>query len=78
MPLVSTRPNVALQGTSRISNIRSRLDNIPQQESHGIFSQTKAKVMIPAGHRIVVSNLQPTVTQDDIKVNIFENLYFFL
>lgn len=68
MPLVSARSNVTLQGTSRISNIRSRLDNAPQQESHGIFSQPKAKVMVPAGHRIVVSNLQSTVTQDDIKV----------
>lgn len=70
MPLANTRSNVALQGTSRISNIRSRLDNMPQQESHGIFSQPKTKVLVPAGHRIVVSNLQSTVTQDDIKVSL--------
>lgn len=71
MPLVQARSRMTLQGTSRISNVHSRLDSMPAaSESHGIFSQTKTKVVVPAGHRIVVSNLQPTVTQDDIKVSI--------
>ncbi|KAJ8979066.1 hypothetical protein NQ317_005747 [Molorchus minor] len=70
MPLVSH----SFQGTSRISNVHSRLDSLPStQDSHGIFSQTKTKVVVPAGHRIVVSNLQPSVTQDDIK-ELFEDI----
>lgn len=70
MPLVPSRPSMPLQGPSRISNVHSRLDGLPMPaESHGIFSHTKTKVVVPAGHRIVVSNLQPTVTQDDIKVS---------
>ncbi|KAJ8947727.1 hypothetical protein NQ318_017988 [Aromia moschata] len=74
MPLVSQRPSMALQGTSRISNVHSRLDSLPSTpESHGIFSHTKTKVVVPAGHRIVVSNLQPSVTQDDIK-ELFEDI----
>lgn len=61
MPLVSPSP--------RSLNIRARLDSNPAQpQSHGILSQTKTKVVVPAGHRIVVSNLQATVTQDDIRV----------
>ncbi|XP_018567509.1 polymerase delta-interacting protein 3 isoform X2 [Anoplophora glabripennis] len=74
MPLVQTRSRMTLQGTSRISNVHSRLDSMPAiSESHGIFSQAKTKVVVPAGHRIVVSNLQPTVTQDDIK-ELFEDI----
>lgn len=63
------RPSIHLHGTARSSNIHSRLDSIPQPESHGIFSAAKTKVVVPAGHRIVVSNLQNTVSQEDIKVN---------
>ncbi|KAJ8920275.1 hypothetical protein NQ315_011936 [Exocentrus adspersus] len=74
MPLVQPRASMPLQGTSRLSNVHSRLDNAPSvAESHGIFSQAKTKVVVPAGHRIVVSNLQPTVTQDDIK-ELFEDI----
>lgn len=73
-PLPSVRPiTVSLQGTSRITNVHSRLDDSVPSESHGIFSTTKTKVVVPAGHRIVVSNLQPTVTQDDIK-ELFEDI----
>ncbi|KAK9889758.1 hypothetical protein WA026_007138 [Henosepilachna vigintioctopunctata] len=75
MPLeVPLRTSIHLQGTSRSSNIHSRLDaTTPQLESHGIFSQTKTKVVVPAGHRIVVSNLQNTVSQEDIK-ELFEDI----
>ncbi|XP_044755256.1 polymerase delta-interacting protein 3-like isoform X2 [Coccinella septempunctata] len=76
MPLEAppVRPSIHLHGTSRTSNIHSRLDaNIPQPESHGIFSATKTKVVVPAGHRIVVSNLQNTVSQEDIK-ELFEDV----
>lgn len=70
MPLVTavSRPRSYSSGMPlRMSNIRSRLDSSPNYpESHGILS--KQKVIVPAGHRIVVSNLQTTVTQDDIKV----------
>lgn len=53
----------------KISNVHSRLDQSPNLvHTHGIFSQPKTKVVVPIGHRIVVSNLQPTVTQDDIRV----------
>ncbi|KAL3267906.1 hypothetical protein HHI36_007044 [Cryptolaemus montrouzieri] len=66
--------SIHLQGTARSSNIHSRLDaSTPQPESHGIFSQTKTKVVVPAGHRIVVSNLQSTVSQEDIK-ELFEDI----
>mgnify|MGYP005983922155 FL=1 len=69
MPLAPIKQTISLQGSSRISNIHSRLDSSPiEQETHGIFGQPKTKVVVPAGHRIVVSNLQPTVTQDDVKV----------
>lgn len=71
MPLVSpVKQTIFMQGTSRSSNVHSRLDTSPiQNQSHGIFSvPTKTKVVVPAGHRIVVSNLQQTVTQDDIRV----------
>ncbi|XP_023017820.1 uncharacterized protein isoform X2 [Leptinotarsa decemlineata] len=72
MPLAPVRSTMNLQGTSRVSNVHSRLDNSPSSpESHGIFSQTK--VVVPAGHRIVVSNLQQSVTQDDIK-ELFEDI----
>lgn len=68
------RKTIFMQGTSRSSNVHSRLDKTPvQTQSHGIFAapQTKTKVVIPVGHRIVVSNLQQTVTQDDIRVSRF-------
>lgn len=72
MPLVPpVRQTISLQGSSRSSNVHSRLDTYPvEPQSHGILAQgaTKTKVVVPAGHRIVVSNLQSTVTQDDIKV----------
>lgn len=70
MPLASARQTISIPPTMRVSNIHSRLDTkmSQQQESQGILSQTKTKVVVPVGHRIVVSNLQPTVTQDDIKV----------
>ncbi|CAH0555212.1 unnamed protein product [Brassicogethes aeneus] len=68
------RQTISLQGSSRVSDIYSRLDSHPSQpESHGIFSQAKTKVVVPVGHRIVVSNLQSTVTQDDIK-ELFEDI----
>ncbi|CAH1112803.1 unnamed protein product [Psylliodes chrysocephalus] len=72
MPLVPVKPTVSLQGTSRITNVHSRLDDSSSGDSHGIFSQ-KTKVLVPAGHRIVVSNLQQSVTQDDIK-ELFEDI----
>lgn len=63
MPLVSA--------SNRGISIHARLDTNPApSQSHGILSQTKTKVVVPAGHRIVVSNLQSTVTQDDIRVKI--------
>ncbi|KAI4462043.1 rna and export factor binding protein [Holotrichia oblita] len=57
------------------SNIHSRLDSMPsQQQSHGILSNnTKTKVVVPIGHRIVVSNLQNGVTEDDIR-ELFEDI----
>ncbi|XP_063907691.1 polymerase delta-interacting protein 3-like isoform X2 [Zophobas morio] len=74
MPLAPIKQTISLQGSSRISNIHSRLDSSPiEQETHGIFGQPKTKVVVPAGHRIVVSNLQPTVTQDDVK-ELFEDI----
>ncbi|RZC00557.1 polymerase delta-interacting protein 3-like [Asbolus verrucosus] len=74
MPLVPIKQTISLQGSSRISNIHSRLDSSPvEPETHGIFGQPKTKVVVPAGHRIVVSNLQPTVTQDDVK-ELFEDI----
>lgn len=76
MPLEipALRQSVHLHGTGRSSNIHSRLDsNLPQPESHGIFAATKTKVVVPAGHRIVVSNLQNTVSQEDIK-ELFEDV----
>lgn len=70
MPLVPSKQTISLKGSSRSSNIHSRLDNaLADPETHGIFGQPKTKVVVPAGHRIVVSNLQPTVTQDDVKVS---------
>lgn len=77
MPLIPPpRHTISLQGSSRSTNVHSRLDTYPvEPKTHGILAQsttTKTKVVIPAGHRIVVSNLQPTVTQDDIKVMHFE------
>lgn len=79
MPLVPpVRQTISLQGSSRSSNVHSRLDTYPvEPQTHGILSQnaTKTKVVVPAGHRIVVSNLQPTVTQDDIKVYLQINHY---
>lgn len=71
MPLVPSKQTINLKGSSRISNIHSRLDNPGESETHGIFGQPKTKVVVPAGHRIVVSNLQPSVTQDDVKVYNF-------
>jgi len=65
---------IALKGSTRISNVHSRLDRLPSQGvTHGILSQTKTKVVVPAGHRIVVSNLQASVTEDDIK-ELFEDI----
>lgn len=74
-PPQTIRKTISLQGSSRVSNIHSRLDSQPpiQQETHGIFAQPKTKVVVPVGHRIVVSNLQSTVTQDDIK-ELFEDI----
>lgn len=53
------------------TGIHARLDTpvTAQSQSQGIFSQNKTKVVVPIGHRIVVSNLQATVTQDDIRVS---------
>lgn len=75
MPLVSSiRPKISLQGTSRTSNIHSRLEAVNSEpETHGILAQPKTKVVLPAGHRIVVSNLQNTVSQEDIK-ELFEDI----
>lgn len=57
------------------SNIHSRLDSTtPPQQTHGILSHsTKTKVVVPIGHRIVVSNLQSGVTEDDIR-ELFEDI----
>jgi len=76
MPMASpVKQTIFMQGTSRSSNVHSRLDTSPAQpQSHGIFAMpTKTKVVVPAGHRIVVSNLQQTVTQDDIR-ELFEDI----
>lgn len=52
------------------TGVHARLDTpIKTTQSQGIFAQTKTKVIVPVGHRIVVSNLQPSVTQDDIRVS---------
>ncbi|CAG9862311.1 unnamed protein product [Phyllotreta striolata] len=72
MPMAPTSPQIILKGTSRVTNVHSRLDDSGTGDSHGIFAQ-KTKVLVPAGHRIVVSNLQQTVTQDDIK-ELFEDI----
>lgn len=56
------------------TGVHARLDTPPTPSaSQGIFAQTKTKVVVPVGHRIVVSNLQPTVTQDDIR-ELFEDV----
>ncbi|KRT80002.1 RNA binding protein [Oryctes borbonicus] len=71
MPLVPPpRPTMGSKG-----NIHSRLDSTPpQQQSHGILANsTKTKVVVPIGHRIVVSNLQNGVTEDDIR-ELFEDI----
>jgi len=76
MPLAPpVKQTIFMQGTSRSSNVHSRLDTAPAPtQSHGIFAApTKTKVVVPAGHRIVVSNLQQTVTQDDIR-ELFEDI----
>lgn len=76
MPLVSPlKQTIFMHGTTRNSNVHSRLDTSPMPtQSHGIFSTpTKTKVVVPAGHRIVVSNLQQSVTQDDIR-ELFEDI----
>nr|CAI5825858.1 unnamed protein product [Callosobruchus analis] len=76
IPMVTAAASVP---PSRPSNVRSRLDGAPAMcsgDSHGIFSGAgvqKKVVIVPEGHRIVVSNLQPTVTQDDIK-ELFEDI----
>ncbi|XP_008199920.1 polymerase delta-interacting protein 3 isoform X3 [Tribolium castaneum] len=72
-PIAPIKQTITLQGSSRISNIHSRLDSPIEQDTHGIFGQPKTKVVVPAGHRIVVSNLQSTVTQDDVK-ELFEDI----
>lgn len=75
--MAPVRQTISLQGSSRSSNVHSRLDTYPIDQTHGILGQstTKTKVVVPAGHRIVVSNLQPTVTQDDIKVRFKKNMF---
>lgn len=56
------------------TGVHARLDTpAAPSQSQGIFSQAKAKVVVPVGHRIVVSNLQSTVTQDDIR-ELFEDV----
>lgn len=65
---------ISLHGSTRVSNIHSRLDSTPHEPvSHGILSHTKTKVVVPAGHRIVVSNLHSSVIEDDIK-ELFEDI----
>ncbi|XP_050315344.1 polymerase delta-interacting protein 3-like [Anthonomus grandis grandis] len=65
---------ISLKGSTRTSNVHSRLDSSPaDQLSHGILAQPKTKVVVPAGHRIVVSNLQGSVTEEDIK-ELFEDI----
>jgi len=78
MPIITgiskNESRISLQGSVRSSNVHSRLDSLSNQpRSHGILAQTKTKVVVPAGHRIVVSNLQPSVTEDDIK-ELFEDI----
>lgn len=72
---MSVRPQRNSSNSS--SNVHSRLDGSPESppplNTHGILSQTKTKVVVPVGHRIVVSNLQGTVTQDDIR-ELFEDI----
>lgn len=52
------------------TGVHARLDTpVSATQSQGIFAKAKPKVVVPDGHRIVVSNLQPTVTQDDIRVS---------
>ncbi|XP_022910106.2 polymerase delta-interacting protein 3-like isoform X1 [Onthophagus taurus] len=70
MPLVAP-----LRTTPMKMSIHSRLDTLPApQQSHGVLaSGIKTKVVIPVGHRIVVSNLQGGVTEDDIR-ELFEDI----
>lgn len=66
-------PPRSLTSAQRLkTGIHARLDTPPTSaHSQGIFAQPKVnKVVVPVGHRIVVSNLQQTVTQDDIRVRI--------
>ncbi|GLV41725.1 uncharacterized protein CBL_00338 [Carabus blaptoides fortunei] len=56
------------------TGVHARLDTpISTTHSQGIFAHTKTKVVVPVGHRIVVSNLQSTVTKDDIR-ELFEDI----
>ncbi|KAF5292601.1 hypothetical protein FQA39_LY13934 [Lamprigera yunnana] len=76
MPLASPiKQTIFMHGTAKNSNVHSRLDTAAvSTQSQGIFSTpTKTKVVVPAGHRIVVSNLQASVTQDDIR-ELFEDI----
>lgn len=61
---------------SRMSQeMKARLDTpaIPVSRSMGVLSQPSVPVSQPVGHRIVVSNLQPSVTHEDIK-ELFEDI----
>lgn len=69
-------PRSSASGQRVKTGVHARLDtpvvSNNSNQSQGIFAgQAKAKVVVPMGHRIVVSNLQPTVTQDDIRVRYF-------
>lgn len=65
--------------SSRISQeMKARLDTpaAPVSRSMGVLSQPSVPAPQPIGHRIVVSNLQPSVTHEDIKV-IYLYICFF-
>ncbi|CAG9771084.1 unnamed protein product [Ceutorhynchus assimilis] len=76
MPMVRNEVSrIALRGSTRVSNVHSRLDGAPSQpKSHGILAgEMSTKVVVPNGHRIVVSNLESSVTEEDIK-ELFEDV----
>lgn len=54
----------------RESGVKSRLDSAASKSrpTMSASSRPKSSNLQPAGFRIVVSNLQPNVTQEDIKV----------
>ncbi|KAJ8679560.1 hypothetical protein QAD02_015347 [Eretmocerus hayati] len=60
--------------SQRDIGVRSRLDSPPSKSSRTLSSASRPRSSPqPTGYRIVVSNLQPNVTQEDIK-ELFEDV----